>query len=111
MYTQKTTRHKSQLKTAKKPIEDKMLEYKIESMIKNEEPITGTAELIYTKKRDGVLPAYNPRTDKFDNTIEAINNITLSAISKRKELSKMKEEGGITVTKNQTSGPESIQSE
>lgn len=91
-YTQKPIHHNSQLRTAKNPVSDQMLEHKLEAMIANEEPISGTAELIYTKKRDGVLPAYDPRTDKFDNAIEAINNITMAAIAKRKELSNLKTE-------------------
>lgn len=91
-YLNKKVRHITQLTTAEEPVEDKMLEHKLEAMIANEEPIDGTAELIYTKKRDGVLPAYNPRTEKFDNAIEAINNITMAAMAKRKELSELKTE-------------------
>lgn len=108
-YTAKTISHTSQLKTAKEPVEAVMLEKKIEAMIANEEPIIGTAELIYTKKRDGVLPAYDPRTDRFDNAIEAINNITMAAMAKRQELSKQKDEK--TQEKTQTAETEPVTTE
>lgn len=85
-------KYDSQLKTAKKPIDGKMLEYEIEAMIKNEEPIQGGAELIYTKKRDGVLPAYNIRTDAMELAITAANEITMAAIDKRIQMAKEKEE-------------------
>lgn len=91
-YLAKKISHTTQLRTAKEPVEAVMLEKKIEAMIANEEPIIGTAELIYTKKRDGVLPAYDPRTDRFDNAIEAINNITMAAMAKRQELSQKRDE-------------------
>lgn len=76
--------HKSEtiesgVKTSKKPTEGKILEYEIEAMMQNKEPIKGTAELIFTKKRDGVLAAYNPRTDKFDELINAANEMAIGA--------------------------------
>lgn len=84
--------HNTQLTTCAEPKEDKPLEQKIQAMMNNEEPIVGTDELIFTKKRDGILPMYDPRGDRFDAAIEAINDITMSAIAKRKELSQLKDE-------------------
>lgn len=80
--------HKSELigsgvKTSRKPSEGKILEYEIEAMMQNKEPIHGSAELIFTKKRDGVLAAYNPRTDKFDELISAANEMAESAANWR----------------------------
>lgn len=105
-YLKRTITHRTQLTTGKKPVEDVMLENKIEAMIANEEPITGTAELIYTKKRDGVLPMYDPRTDKFDNAIEAINNITMAAMAKRKELAELRDKRTETETETKTTETE-----
>lgn len=69
----------SGVKTAKKPVIGEMLEYEIEAMMKNKEPIRGTTEPIFTRKRDGVLAAYNPRTDKFDEMITAANEMAIGA--------------------------------
>lgn len=78
----------SGVKTAKKPVEGKMLEYEIEAMMHNREPIRGTTDVIFTRKRDGVLPAYNPRTDKFDQMITAASEIAKAAETKRDDLRK-----------------------
>ncbi|UPW41239.1 hypothetical protein [Sigmofec virus UA08Rod_4774] len=75
------------------PIEGKSLEEQIQAMKINGEPFNGVmAPLIYTRKRDGVMPAYNPRGDGFEEAIEAIDNITSAAMARRVELSKMKAE-------------------
>lgn len=52
--------------------EGEYLETKIERIMTNKEPIKDGAPIIYTEKKDGVLPAYNPRTDRFDIAIEAM---------------------------------------
>lgn len=50
--------------------EGETIEMKIERAYTNNEPITDTADIIYTDRADGVIPAYNPRTDRFDMAIE-----------------------------------------
>ena len=43
---------------------------------------TDTAPIIYTAKEDGVLPAYNIRTDRFDVAMDAYDKITRTAAKK-----------------------------
>ena len=38
----------------------------------------GVFPTIYTEKKDGVLPEYDIRTDRFEVAIDAIDKITLS---------------------------------
>lgn len=95
----------SQMHTGKKPIAGKMLEYEIEAMLKNEEPIQGGSELIYTRKRDGVMPAYNIRTDALELAITAADEITMAAMNKRIELAQQEKQ------ENQTTEKETIKTE
>ena len=43
---------------------------------------TLTAPIIYTAKEDGVLPAYNIRTDRFDIAMNAYDKITRNSAKK-----------------------------
>lgn len=62
----------------------------IEEMIRrcteSNEPIDSTAPMIYTEEADGVLPQYDPRTDRFEVALDAVDkyNKTLAAESKEK---------------------------
>ena len=47
--------------------EGETIEEKVERIVTNKEPISDGAPMIYTEKSAGVLPAYNIRTDRFDN--------------------------------------------
>ena len=42
-------------------------------MVETNEPIGETAPMIYTKKTDGVIPAYDIRTDKWEIAQDAIS--------------------------------------
>ena len=46
--------------------EGESIEEKVQKLIENNEPITDGAPIIYTEKKDGVLPQYDIRTDKWD---------------------------------------------
>ena len=62
--------------------EGESIETKCARVLQNNEPITDTAPIIYTAKEDGVLPAYNIRTDRFDIAIDAYDKITRSSAKK-----------------------------
>lgn len=86
-------------------IEGETLEEKIERITNNGEPITDGAPMIYTERKQGVLPEYDPRTDRFEIAIEAMDKVTSSKIAKREEnIITMKdqkgEEGGQKGTEN-----------
>ena len=80
-----------------KPIEiyeGESIETKCARILKNKEPITDTAPIIYTAKEDGVLPAYNIRTDRFDIAIDAYDKITRSS-AKKEQAVKPKDFGNV----------------
>ena len=62
MYKYRKTK-KSQL-TSVELLEGETLEQKIERIVDNGEPITDGAPEIYTERKQGVLSAYNIRTDR-----------------------------------------------
>lgn len=59
------------------------IEEKMRRVTQNNEPIENAAPLIYTERKDGVLPQYDIRTDRFDVAMEAIDKITSSKIAQR----------------------------
>lgn len=62
--------------------EGESIETKCARILQDKEPITDTAPIIYTAKEDGVLPAYNIRTDRFDVAMDAYDKITRAAAKK-----------------------------
>lgn len=63
--------------------EGESIEAKVTRLILNKEPIKDSAPLIYTDRKDGVLPGYDIRTDRFEIAIDAMDKITKSKIAKR----------------------------
>lgn len=58
------------------------------------EPITDGAELIFTERKDGILPEYNPRTDKWDIALDAMTTVAKTNIAKREaKIVEMKPKG------------------
>ena len=66
--------------------EGESIETKCARILQNKEPITDTAPIIYTAKEDGVLPAYNIRTDRFDIAMDAYDKITRSSAKKEQAI-------------------------
>nr|DAV17275.1 MAG TPA: hypothetical protein [Bacteriophage sp.] len=62
--------------------EGESIETKCARILQDKEPITDTAPIIYTAKEDGVLPAYNIRTDRFDIAMDAYDKITRASAKK-----------------------------
>lgn len=65
--------------------EGESIENKVNRILINKEPITDGAPLIYTNRKDGVLPGYNIRTDRFDVAIDAMDKVAKSKLAKRME--------------------------
>ena len=59
-------------------------------MTQNNEPIGDSAPLIYTPREDGVIAAYDIRTDKWDIALEAMEKVNRTR-SKISELGGMRE--------------------
>lgn len=72
--------------------EGESIETKCARILQDKEPITDTAPIIYTAKEDGVLPAYNIRTDRFDVAMDAYDKITRA--SAKKEITPKPEDFG-----------------
>lgn len=56
---------------------------KIRRMLANREPIEDEIETVYTNKKDGVLPAYDIRTDRWEVAMEAIGKMQNAEISEQ----------------------------
>ena len=55
--------------------EGESIETKCARILQNNEPITDGAPIIFTEKKDGVLPEYNIRTDRWDIALDAMNKM------------------------------------
>ena len=67
------------------------LEEKIQRITSNNEPIKDGAPLIYTERKNGVLPQYDIRTDKWDIAQSAMDLANASKIAKSKGMKKPEE--------------------
>lgn len=65
--------------------EGETLEQKLDRIVNSKEPITDGAPIIYTDRKEGVLPAYNIRTDRFEIAVEAMDSVHRSAIARREK--------------------------
>ena len=66
-------------------IEGDTIEIQIEKMIENNEPIDSKKPLIFQERKEGVNRAYNPRTDRFEVAIEAMDKVSKSYIARREQ--------------------------
>lgn len=71
--------------TVNKSREGESIEQKVYRMLNNGEKVEGTTEMIYTARKDGVLPGFDIRTDRFEIALEATEKITSSLQAKREE--------------------------
>lgn len=63
--------------------EGESIEEKVNRIVNNNEPITDGAPIIFTEKKDGVLPEYNIRTDRFDIALMATEKVEMARKAKR----------------------------
>lgn len=64
--------------------EGETLETKIKRIVENNEPITDGAPIIYTNREDGVLPAHNIRTDRWEIAQQAMDAVNQANLAKSK---------------------------
>ncbi len=81
---------KSQLTSVEK-LEGEPIEHKIERIVSNKEPITDGAPSIFTERKDGVLSAYNIRTDRWEIASSAMDKVSASIQAKRDNKGQKKE--------------------
>lgn len=63
--------------------EGESLEYKIQRLVKNKEPLDGSVPLTYTERKDGVRPEMNIRTDRWEIAAAAMDKAHKSKIAQR----------------------------
>ena len=66
-------------------VEGETIEAKIRRIVENNEPIEDSAPVIYTERKDGVIPDYDIRTDRFEIAVDAKDKIARSHIAKREQ--------------------------
>lgn len=71
--------------------EGESIEKKVSKLVENNEPITDGAPIIFTEKKDGVLPQYDIRTDKWEIAQSAMDLANASKIAKSRGLKKPEE--------------------
>ena len=64
------------------------IETKCRRIMEEKTPITDGAPIIYTPKEQGVLPAYDIRTDKWDMAIMAMDAVNKQKIAESKKTPK-----------------------
>ena len=72
--------------------EGESIEKKVSKLLENNEPITDGAPIIFTEKKDRVLPQYDIRTDKWDIAQSAMDLANASKIAKSKGMKKTEEQ-------------------
>tara|TARA_B110001452_G_scaffold243599_1_gene227138 strand:+ start:2746 stop:3081 length:336 start_codon:yes stop_codon:yes gene_type:complete len=105
MYKYRKTK-KSQL-TSVELLEGETLEQKIERIVDNGEPITDGAPEIYTERKQGVLSAYNIRTDRWEVACEGMDIVSKSMNAKRDNKPTTEKEGKVVKLEVKDSGAES----
>lgn len=71
--------------------EAESLEEKLRRMIETGEDVGETVTCTYTERKDGVLPEYDIRTDRFDLAVAATDKVSATLQSQREERIKAKE--------------------
>lgn len=59
----------------KEKMEGETIEAKVRRIVNNKEPITDGAPIVYTERKDGINPAHDIRTDRWDIAIEAMDTV------------------------------------
>lgn len=62
--------------------EGETIETKVRRIVDNKEPITDGAPIVYTERKDGVLPQYDIRTDRWDMAIMAMDAVNRAKIAR-----------------------------
>ncbi len=66
-------------------MEGESIEEKIRRIMDNGEPISEGADVIFTERKEGVNPAYDVRTDRFELAVEAMDKVHKDKLAKREE--------------------------
>lgn len=78
-------RHKSMMKPDKATELGETIESQIRRMTTTNEPIDGTAPIIFTPRKDGVRPEYNIRSDKWEQALKNMEQVARNRQEQRAE--------------------------
>lgn len=87
------------------------IEEKVRRIVENNEPITDGAPIIYTNRDDGVLPAYNIRTDRWEIAQQAMEAVNQANLAKSKNYGKIDKEDKKALDSQDMSNSQSEQQE
>lgn len=62
--------------------EGETIEQKVERIVTMKEPISDASPIIFTERNAGVMPEYNPRTDRWEIAVDAMDKIHKGKIAK-----------------------------
>ncbi len=82
---------KSQFCDTQNLFEGETIEREIERITTEKTPIESVSPQIYTEAKDGVLPEYDIRTDRWDIAMEAMDSVAASYRAKRENYLNTKE--------------------
>ena len=80
--------------------EGETIEEKVRRIVNNNEPITDGAPIIFTEKKDGVLPEYNIRTDRWDIALDAMNKMEMARKARKETEVKPEDFGNVPDKQN-----------
>lgn len=72
--------------------EGESIETKVKRITESNEPITDGAPIIYTNREDGVLAAYNIRTDRWEIAQQAMEAVNQANLAKSKNYGKIEQQ-------------------
>lgn len=73
-------------------VEGRSIEEKMRETTLNGQPIESAAPLLYTDRKDGVLPEYDIRTDRWSIAQQTVDKIVRSQIAKSQDAGATKQE-------------------
>lgn len=89
--------------------EGESIENKVRRITENNEPITDGAPIIYTNRDDGVLPAYNIRTDRWEVAQAAMDAVNQANLAKSKNYGNIEQQEKNALESKEVGDPSSQQ--
>lgn len=71
--------------SAVETVEGEIIEKKLQRIMDEKSPIDDSAPIIYTERKNGINPAHDVRTDRFDLALEAMEIETKKRIAANEE--------------------------
>lgn len=91
-----------------KALDGERIETKVARIVEDKEPVSDTAEIIYTERSKGVLPDYDIRTDKWEVAVGAMDAVAREDIKKGAVVKNIKGEEAGEEGKGEVGKPKSI---